>query len=248
VAVVLSAAVALAACAGPAPIGPDREREARWRAEIAPALVVGEAVDLSVPGDAPFLGVYTPAAGARTGVVLVHGSGVHPDWGIVGALRMSLADRGYTTLSIQMPVRPAGVPYEQYVPLMPAAADRIAAAAAWLQARGLSDLVIVSHSMGSRMASAYFERNPAAPFRAWVSAGIVGGGYSPTLASRGKPRVLDIYGERDFPEVVRDAPLRAVSLRSVNGARQVRVDGADHFFAGREAQLVETIDAFLAAK
>ena len=35
---------------------------------------------------------------------LVHGLGIHPDWGLIGALRSDLPDAGYTTLSVQMPV------------------------------------------------------------------------------------------------------------------------------------------------
>jgi len=30
--------------------------------------------------------------------------GIHPDWGMIGTLRTELADRGFATLSIQMPV------------------------------------------------------------------------------------------------------------------------------------------------
>lgn len=37
--------------------------------------------------------------------MLVHSVGVHPDFGVVGILRASLADMGYTTLSIQLPVQ-----------------------------------------------------------------------------------------------------------------------------------------------
>lgn len=244
----IAAAIAPALVAQPAG-QPDVEREARWRAEIEPGLVVGDAVDIPLAGSKPFLGIYTAATGAAraadtTAVVLVHGTGVHPDWGIVGAMRMALADRGFTTLSIQMPVRASNAAPEEYTPLLPLGADRIAAAAAWLRERGHRDLALVSHSLGSRMADAYFARDDS-PFRAWASLGIVGGDYSKATVARPKPALLDVYGEKDFEAVVRDAPKRAASIRAKPGARQVRIAGADHFFAGREAQLADELAAFL---
>jgi alpha/beta superfamily hydrolase len=224
---------------------PDLEREARLRKEIEPNLVVGEAVDLRA-GDTTFLGIYTPAANgaapaASTAVVLVHGSGVHPDWGFIGKLRMDLADQGFATLSLQMPVRPAGAPPSEYAELMPHAAQRIAAGAAWLQARGHRDLVLVSHSLGSRMADAYFASRPSTPFRAWASLGITGGTYS----SKRPPQLLllDVYGAADYDDVVRLATQRAAALPP-GPSRQVRIDGADHFYAGRENELLRELTRF----
>ena len=70
---------------------------------------------------------------------------------------MALAGKGFTTLSIPMPVQAADAPADAYAKAMPLAAQRIAAAAAWLTGRGYGDLVPVSHSMGSLMANAHFD-------------------------------------------------------------------------------------------
>ena len=52
--------VLLAALAsGAIPHTQDLEREARWRAEVVPGLVVGEAVDIPGPDERPFLGLLT---------------------------------------------------------------------------------------------------------------------------------------------------------------------------------------------
>ena len=48
------------------------------------------------PGGRKFLGLYTEAAQPRAALVIVHGVGVHPDHAVIGALRASLADAGYT--------------------------------------------------------------------------------------------------------------------------------------------------------
>lgn len=222
----------------------DAEREARWRNEIVPGLVVGEAVDLMAGGRA-FLGIYTEAAGAKTAAVLVHGSGVHPDFGIVGRLRMDLADRGISTLSIQMPVLAAGAPHSEYLPLMPQAAARIAAAADWLQARGNTDRVLIGHSLGARMSNAYFGQVTQPAYRAFVSLAIVGGGFDADGIRRAGVPVLDLYADRDFEAVLADAPQRAQTLRALPGSRQQRIDGSDHFFAAREPQVLAAVLAFI---
>ncbi len=73
----------------------DYEREKRWAAEVVPNLVVGDAVRIS-----GFLGLYTEARNPKNAILLIHGLGVHPDHGVIGILRTSLADLGYATLSI----------------------------------------------------------------------------------------------------------------------------------------------------
>ena len=102
---VLLAALLIALASAGGAHAQDFEREARWRSEVVPGLVAGEAVDIPGPGGKAFLGLLTEPAGAdrssTTLLVLVHGIGVHPDHGIIGRLRMDLADKGYATLAIQ---------------------------------------------------------------------------------------------------------------------------------------------------
>jgi alpha/beta superfamily hydrolase len=228
----------------------DLEREARWRAEVVPGLVVGEAVDLPGPASRAFLGLLTEAPGAdraaSTLLVIVHGIGVHPDHGIIGTLRMSLADKGYATLSIQMPVLASDAPSEHYELLFGDAAERIANAAAWARSRGYRDVVLVSHSLGSRMANAYFDRTPAPAYRAWAALGL-GAPYSPGFARKPAVPVLDVLGERDLDPVVRNAAARESIARSSGGRQQV-IARADHFYAGRELELVELISTFARPK
>jgi alpha/beta superfamily hydrolase len=60
--------------------------------------------------------------------------------------------------------------------------------------------------------------------------------------------VLEIYGERDFASVRDNAAARADRLRRMRGSAQIEVPGADHFFAGREAELVRQVKLFLDQK
>lgn len=221
----------------------DFEREARWRAEIVPGLVVGDAVDIPGPDDRPFLGLLTePSAvdrAATTLLVIVHGIGVHPDHGIIGKLRMDLADQGFATLSIQMPVLASDAPPEHYETLFGKAAERIASAAGWGRAKGYTDLVLVSHSLGSRMANAYFDRTAAPGFRAWATLGL-GAPFTAKFAQRPPVPVLDVYGDHDLDPVLKSAAARGTVATS-SGARQQKIAGADHFYAGRESELVSLI-------
>lgn len=234
----------LCAVALPAP-AQDFEREARWRDEVAPNVVVGDVVDLRAADGRAFLGIYAASPGARTALVIVHGIGVHPDHGAIGMLRMALADRGFATLSIQMPVLAASAPPEAYIQLFPLAAQRISAAAAWLNERGYSDSVLVSHSMGSRMANAYFDGTATPAFRRWVVLGL-GNEYSHRFAASRPVSVLDVQGDADLPAVLQHAEARRRVAESTAGGRQLTIRGADHFYAGRHAELVAAIASFAA--
>lgn len=222
----------------------DFAREKRWLDEVSPTVVVGDAVMIKATSGHEFLGLYTEVKSARASIVLVHGIGVHPDHGVIGALRTRLADLGYTTLSIQMPVAAADAGPQAYAPLFPDAGDRIAQTAQWLKGRGQERLVLLSHSMGSMMAGHYLDgAYGATPFRAWIALGL-GREFSAATSSYPFP-VLDGYGEHDLEAVLATAEARKRALRTSDGSRQIRIGGADHFYAGHEAELAAAIDAFL---
>lgn len=209
-------------------------------------MVVGDAVDLRGADGRAFLGLHAATPGAKRALVIVHGIGVHPDHGVIGALRMSLADRGFTTLSIQMPVLAADAPSDAYAPLFPLAAERIAVAAAWLAARGYKDIVLVSHSLGSRMANGYFDHATIPAYRRWIALGL-GDEFSRSFAQRRPVPVLDVQGDADLPAVLKNAAARRRVAESTPGGRQLTIAGADHFYAGRHAELIAAIAAFAAS-
>ncbi len=109
----------------------DYAREERWAQEIAPAIVVGDAVYLSTPSRPRVFAILTQPPGTpKGGAVIVHGLGVHPDWGLNGGIRTRLAEAGFVTLSVQMPVLAAGATRDDYRATLPEAGERIAAAIA----------------------------------------------------------------------------------------------------------------------
>ncbi len=113
--------------------GADYAREKKWADEITPGIVVGNPIYLELKQGHKFLAILTKAKDAKMGVIVVHGMGIHPDWGLIGTLRTELADQGYTTLSIQMPVLAADAKADQYRATFPEA--RSASASRWISSR-----------------------------------------------------------------------------------------------------------------
>ena len=109
-------------------ITPDYAREQRWAEEIVPSLVVGDAVRIETASKRRFLGILAESPKSRGAIILMHGSGVHPDFAIVGQLRSLLNDAGFSTLSIQMPVLAGDAPASDYPGVFAEANERIAAA------------------------------------------------------------------------------------------------------------------------
>jgi Protein of unknown function (DUF3530) len=234
------AIIALALHAGNVDAAADREREQRWAAEIVAAIVVGEAVYLPTTSQPRVLALYTEVAHPKGGVIIVHGAGVHPDWGLIGGLRGGLADAGFATLSVQMPVLAATATRDDYVPLFPEAAERIAAAIAFLRSRGIARIAIVSHSMGASMVNAYLARPGAARIDAWVPIGML-------TEFDGVPKepVLDVTAENDFAEVREALPRRLPELPHDACTGQVVIAGTDHYMENRQKELVVAIATFL---
>jgi hypothetical protein len=223
----------------------DYAREKRWADEITPSIVVGDPVYLELKSGRKFLALWTPSPKARAGVIVVHGLGVHPDWGLISPLRSQLPEQGYSTLSVQMPVLEAEARGEKYPPLYPEAAERLAAAVAYVRGKGLTRVAIASHSLGSRMTNYFLNHAGDARIDAWIAIGLSGDFTGPATL---KAPVLDLFGEKDLPAVLDSAGKRAAAIRGVRGSGQLQVAGADHFFAGLENELVVRVRQFLDAR
>lgn len=218
----------------------DYAREKRWADEVTPTVVVGDPIYLEQKNKHKFLGLYAEAPKAGMGVVVAHGSGIHPDWGLIGTLRQRLVDEGYTTLSIQMPVLADEQRGDAYLPTFPEAAERLQLAVDYLKAKGYKRIALVSHSMGSRMSHAYMLKNPE-DVNAWVSMGI------PVTESYAgiKAPVLDLYGAKDLDVVLSGAAKRKASLKGHAASKQVVIPDADHFFGDHEAAMVKAVKDYL---
>jgi alpha-beta hydrolase superfamily lysophospholipase len=221
----------------------DYAREKRWADQIVPTLVTGEAIWLEAPRTEKFLGIYTEAKDAKGAIILAHGLGVHPDYGIIGELRAGLADAGYTTLSVQMPLLAADAPATRYPVLFWEADARFAGALTFLRRKHYDKIWVVSHSMGSRMANHYISAHPQVPLAGWISLSISSGDIGPLKRIRFP--VYDVYAEKDLEPVLTGASRRAAALKTVRGSSQTMVFGTDHYFAKKEKDLVSLIRLLL---
>jgi pimeloyl-ACP methyl ester carboxylesterase len=220
----------------------DYEREARWAKETMAGLVAGEAVQIEQKNGHRFLGLYTRAAKPLGAVIIAHGRGWGPDFELYGVLRTLLADAGYSTLSIQLPVLPGTAKIGDYLPMFPDSTERFALAARWLRAKGYPKVAIVSHSLGATMANQYLITTPEPAVDAWVFVSIING-----LEDMFRIRVpvLDVYGTLDWQVTRYGGEERRAQIAKVAGSEQVVIQGAEHFFERQTDELTRVIVGFL---
>jgi pimeloyl-ACP methyl ester carboxylesterase len=220
----------------------DYSREKRWADEIVPSLMIGEAVWIEQANSHKFLALYTEADKPRGAAIVAHGRGWSPDFELYGALRTKLAEQGYTTLSIQLPVLGGGAKIGDYIPTYPDAAERFDLAAKFLMDRGYQNIAIVSHSLGATMANQYLIKADKTPIKAWAFIGIINGLEE---MFRIKIPVLDVFGSKDWEITQVGAYERKKQIDKVPGSEQVVVKDALHFFESREDDLVRVLVNFL---
>lgn len=225
----------------------DYAKEARWADQILDGLFDGEPVWLEA-NDHRFLSIYTPAKKDVKGVaILLHGTGVHPDWPqVISPLRTVLPVKGWSTLSLQMPVLLSTATMNDYAAELDEADARIDAAVEYLQSKGVKKIILMGHSLGASMGSHYLSERPASPIQVFVGLGM---GTSKidalnntlNLAKTHRP-VVDVYGEDDLPGVVSSAKNRQAARKSTGTLyKQVEIKGADHFFRGHELETIDEI-------
>lgn len=228
-------------------------------AEIVDAILDGEALELeTVQGDA-FFAIHTASgdgAANRGAVVILHGRGFHPDWGnVIQPLRVGLAEHGWDTLSIQLPVLGKEATYYDYVDIFPAALPRIDSALAYARSQTSGRVVLLAHSCGAHMAQHWLHaRGPGGvkAIDAYVGIGMGAIDYEqemvePFALEMLKVPVLDVLAENDYPNVQRLAPerLRQMQRGGHPANRQVRVPDTEHYFVDRGAALLEVVAGWL---
>lgn len=236
--------LALAAGGAAAQSKSDLAREQRWADQVVPGLVVGEAVTLQLDDGTRFLGLYAPAEKARGAVLLLHDAGRHPDFAMIGELRVHLADRGYSTLALQMPVSK----FEEespkaYIALFPEADRRIAAGLQFLRDKGASRIALVTHYWGTMMARSFLRRHLRdAPVAAWVALSING---RLDGLDQAPFAIFDLYGDKDFNDVRGNAGVRRGVLERIPGSRQMVAADGGRRLAGGEKTVLQEVPVFL---
>jgi len=228
----------------------DVAKEKRWADQVVDAILDGEAVWLKADGH-EFLTIYTEAeTDSSKGIIVVHGTGVHPDWEqVVKPVRVEMITRGWHTLSIQVPILHNEASYEEYVPLYPEVPARFQAAEQFFKSRGIEKIVVVAHSQGATMA-AYHLANSKHSIQAFVAVGVQATQQDPhinaanSLTAINIP-VLDLYGSEDLKGVLDTAQMRKLASTQNSGYAQQVIRGAEHFFDDKNDELIEAIDGWL---
>ena len=234
----------------------DTEKEKRWAEQVVDSIMVGEAKWLNV-GKNKTLSIYTENTTEKAigGAIILHGSGAHPNWDqVVRPLRSQLPDYGWLTLSVQLPVLANEAEYKDYVPLFKEVAPRINAGVKFLKSKGIKNIVIVAHSLGSSMAGYYLAKKPDPAIRAFVAIGVSGNmhkkdevGFLTSLKTIKVP-VLDIFGSNDLKPVLQSKKSKADVARKAGNKNytQVKIAGANHFFDNKDDALVKRVRGWLA--
>lgn len=237
---------------------PDLEREKRMATEVEDAVLDGDVIFLedSANEGHEFMAIDQEAEDDTKGaVIILHGRGFHPNWeDAIFPLRTQLPSKGWRTLSVQMPVLEKTAKYYDYVPLFPKSAPRIEAAIAYLKEQGIDNIVLLAHSCGAHMAMDWVRnKGEDLGISAYIGAGMGATDYKQKMAqpfplADMKIPVLDIYGEKEFPAVIRMAPERLEGIKQAGNekSQQVIVTGADHYFKDSGDDLVEAVSKWLA--
>lgn len=237
--------------AGTAVAGRDYEQDLAER--VVENLEHGQPVRLQA-NNHDFLALYYPVHGSRPkrAALLVHGMGGHPDWPeVIQPLRTRLQGRGWSTLSLQMPVLAVGTPVDEYGGTVPEAVRRITTGVEFLRSRDYASVFIIGYSFGAATALNYLVEKPDAD--GLVMIGVLAREFLqpqidlPLLISRISLPVLDVYGGRDFPEVIRKAQDRRQTAHNAGNTEymQAVVEGADHYFTSQAERLVRIITDWL---
>ena len=230
----------------------DLAKEKRWADQVVDAILDGEAVWLN-DGSSDFLGIYTEAGEDKgRAVIVMHGTGIHPNWQqVIQPLRVDLTEHDWNTLAIQMPILPNEAEYHEYAPLYDEVAPRINAAIEYLNNNGSKDIVLIGHSQGAAMA-AYYLSTSRQDVKGFVAIGMAAFADDERMNStkaleKIRVPVLDIYGDEDLEGILKSVGARAAAAKKAGNAdyTQIEAAGSNHFFDGKESELVEAIAKWL---
>lgn len=231
----------------------DRAKEKRWENQIVDSLMVGDAVKLKA-GGVDFLALYAEPTTdkAKGAVIILHGIGVHPAWpDVIDPIRMQMPDLGWYTLSLQMPVLGNEATDKDYPPLFPEVPARIQAGVDFLKGKGVKNIVIIGHSLGTTMASCYLAQHPDPAVKVFAS---ISGGFgvpkdrlmdnNANFAHVQGVRIVDIYGGEDEKSVREAVKVRRKIMANAQTIqyRQIEIAGANHFYNGKQKELVKVLD------
>ena len=230
----------------------DIAREKRLASQVVDSIIDGEPVFLK-SGEHEFLSIYTETDEPRGAVIIMHGRGFHPNWADVAyPLRVGLAERGWNTLSLQMPVLGKEAKFYNYLEIMDEALPRIEAGIDYLKQQGNENIILIAHSCSVHMTMAWVDAGRMRDIDAFIGIGMGAVDYQqpmkrPFPLEKFTVPVLDVYGEDEYPAVIKGAPQRLAAIQKAGNpkSKQVTVPGANHYFTDADDALLEVVGPWL---
>ncbi|MGK0297923.1 MAG: pimeloyl-ACP methyl ester carboxylesterase [Gammaproteobacteria bacterium] len=206
-------------------------------------------------GKNTFLSLYEEPADPKSNkaVLLLHSMGMHADWPeIISPLRKQLPLLDWATLSVQLPLLDPQENHADYGSTFTSANNRIRIAVRYLQNRGYTNIIMIGYSFGTTTAINYLTN---------INSSIKGlVGISMQSHQFLKPKynlinelskisipILDIYADKDFTDVLKLVHDRRLAANKAgnNYYDQIVIEDADHYFTGKDKELISHISAWL---
>lgn len=235
----------------------DNGREQLIAERLQDRLKVGEAVRIQTD-KSDFFSIYTEQISNETqgAIILLHNLGGHPDWPVVTSpLRKSMPQRGWTTLSIQLPVLPPEESIAAYGKTLADACQRLDKALTFLSEKEIETVVLLGYGFGAATAmhcSTQMNSNDSLLLGIAAVSPLAQPFLRPPLKlleviEEVEIPILDIYGSRDFKEVIDQAADRRLAGRKGENPwyQQIEIEGADHHFSGLDTVLNKRISGWL---
>ncbi|MBE8189785.1 MAG: DUF3530 family protein [Candidatus Thioglobus sp.] len=235
---------------------PDFARESRIISEIEDSIVDGDVEYLSLKNGRKVFSIYMQSEAEKPhgGVIILHNRGHHANWNdTIHPLRVGLSEKGWDTLSVQMPILDKHAKYYDYVPIFPYAHRRIEAAIEFYQKLGIKNISLIAHGCGAHMSMSYLDKIGDKAISNFVGIGMGATDYQQKLVkpyplATLKIPVLDIFAQNDFAGVLRLAKSRKPKLNSKS--KQILIADANHYYQenGAANRLIDEIAAWLTQK
>jgi hypothetical protein len=187
---------------------------------------------------AKFLSLYseTEKLPALTAAIILHDQDGNPDRPeLISRLRRDLPKYGWSTLSLQLPLREQGASRQAYFALLPETRERIQTGISYLKERKADTIVLIGYGLGA-LAALYSAKDQPA-----LLAGIIAISLSVSdtdsktaqtldLIKNLKIPLVDIYAEKDPLNITDTARDRRLAAKGQSGYRQIKIDFVDHTY------------------
>jgi hypothetical protein len=232
----------------------DIKKEQYWKKIISENLKIGEVIQLKAQ-EQNFFAIYTKQnrLKQRGSVIILHGKAEHPDWKVVvRPLRTQLADYGWNTLSIQMPIRNKPLKTNEEIEKFNQQGTlRIDSAITFLKDKQAVNIFIIIHGENDEIALSYIKANPKHTIKGLIFVSM------PLNISNNKNTikllelmtlpVLDIYAGKDIDTVTLTAKERhSAAKRSGNvDYLQQPINNADFSYDQQVNTLIKRIHSWM---